>query len=195
MVIGLAPLDAQYTAIHHDIRLAASLSRQCRSNSGSTGSCTTSLCNATTPLPNASANGGVVSLSFVCGFPADNLRKLNITTLWESWVPLQCSSCLAHLIHIVGKDNIVRIAHRHECTFIQNAITQELRFILQHGFTHIHRDALDNAINNMQIEYLDTRQREQTNLSLLVTIPLLDREGPGVGLLLPSPWWKRRRLR
>ena len=57
-------------------------------------------------------------------------------------------------------------------------------FVLEDGLTHIHCYVFNYVVDDVQMKNLDTRQSQETDLSLLVTIPLLHREGPGVGPLI-----------
>ena len=97
------------------------------------------------------------------------------------------ASGLTNLIHIISKDDVVRIAHRDKCTVALSASSYKLFFVFEYRLQHVHRDTLHNVIKDMQIEYLDARQRKQTNLSLLVTIPLHNRVGLLIEILSNTP--------
>ena len=60
----------------------------------------------------------------------------------------------------------------------------EKGLVFEDWLTHIHCYVFNYVVDDVQMKNLDTRQSQETDLSLLVTIPLLHREGPGVGLLL-----------
>ena len=101
-VIALAPFDLQRTTIHQNGALAPSLANNSGCNSRSAGPRTTSLSDAAATFPDARPDATV----------RQNLRKLYVAALWKGRVPLQPSSGLTHLVHIVSEDNEVRIAHR-----------------------------------------------------------------------------------
>ena len=101
MIITLAQFDIERTAVHDNLRLATSSPCDKCSNSCSAGTCTTGLGDAAATLPDTGADGSIVF----------HARKFDIAALWEGWMMFKDASCLAYLIHIVGKDDVVGIAH------------------------------------------------------------------------------------
>ena len=94
------------------------------------------------------------------------MGKFYITSLREGWMMFKGATCLTYLIYIVREDDEMRVAHRYKRAHVQSSGSDELCGIFQYRFAHIHGDALYDVIGDMQIEHLDARQRQQTDLCL-----------------------------
>ena len=86
----------------------------------------------------------------------------------------QSTPCLAYLIDIVGEDYVVGITHRHERAVTLRTRGQILLFVFEHGFEHIHRHALHDAIADVQLQCLDAREGEQTYFRLFGQTALVE---------------------
>ena len=82
--------------------------------------------------------------------------------------------CLVDLVDIVGEDDVVGIAHRYEYSLSHPPIGQKQRFVLQYWFAHVNGDTFHLIIIYMQPQRLDSRKRQQTNLSLVLQAALIE---------------------
>jgi hypothetical protein len=99
--VGLAPLDVEGSAVHDDVAGATGATGEAGGDGGGTGTGAAGLGDAAATLPDADADAAV---SLHAG-------KLNVAALWECLMHLQYAPFLGHLIHIVRKYHVVRIAH------------------------------------------------------------------------------------
>ena len=72
---------------------------------------------AAVPLPCRGGGRGGVSIF--------NMRELNVTALWEGGMMLKDASHLAHLVDVVGEDDVMGVAHGDEEALIQSLIGQK----------------------------------------------------------------------
>ena len=104
MIIRFAPLDAERAAVHDDAALPAGATGECCSYGSSAGTCSAGLGDTAATLPDAGADAAV-------GLDAS---ELDVAALWEGGMDFEPTSGLTDLVHVVGEDDVVGIAHGDE---------------------------------------------------------------------------------
>ena len=156
MVVG-APLHAERAAVHHYVRLAPGpVGESCR-HCCRAGTCAARHGDAAAALPHSHPYGGVIV----------DASELYVAPLRERGVALQQRTARGHLVDVVGKDNIVRIAHRHEGAGGQSLRRDKQRLVGCNWLQHIDGHALYLVVTDMELQGLNARQCLQTHHGLV----------------------------
>ena len=111
MVVGFAPLNEKFAAVHDDAAFTSAVASQASCRSYSAGSSATRLCDTRAAFPYANAQAAILQLFY----------KFNVAAFGKHWAIFQSAS-LANKVDVGNarhKDDKVRIAHRNECTLIR----------------------------------------------------------------------------
>ena len=120
MVILLSPFDIKCAAIHDNTAPATSLASDTGGYSSGAGTCATGLGNPAASFPYSRPDTAI----------GLDTSELDVTALWEGGVVFQDPTCLTNLVDIIGKDDIVGIAHGYECSFADATCRQKLLRVL-----------------------------------------------------------------